>query len=274
LAHALVGLLSRSAVIEAGEIAFKGVNLLEMSDAQLRTIRGHKISLVQQEPALALNPVMTAGAQIAEVLGAHLSLERNERKARVFDLLVQVGFESPGDVAAAYPHQLSGGQRQRIVLAQAVACEPELLIADEPTSKLDASLRSEIANLLSKLHKKHRMGILLISHDVPLVASLANQIVLMYAGRVVESSPCADMVARPLHPYGRQLLELARSSGVTAAGVTPILPVIGRDHSERGANGCAFEPRCAERKPVCAEIAPKNIRPESDRTVMCFKYGE
>jgi oligopeptide/dipeptide ABC transporter ATP-binding protein len=274
LANALVGLLPRSAVIDSGKITFKGVNLLEISEAQLRTIRGHKVSLVPQEPALALNPVMTTGDQIGEVLCAHLSLRRKERKARVLNLLGQMGFKDPVEVAAAYPHQLSGGQRQRIVLAQAIACEPELLIADEPTSKLDANLRAEIANLLSKLHRKHGMGILLISHDVPLVASLASQIVLMYAGRVVESSPRADMVARPLHPYGQQLLELARSSCVTASGATPILPAIGRDYSEGSANGCAFEPRCAERMSLCAERAPGDVQPEPARTVNCFKYGE
>jgi len=274
LAHALVGLLPRSGAIDSGTITFKGVNLLEMSEVHLRTIRGHKISLVPQEPALALTPVMTAGAQIAEVLNAHLRLGRKERKERVLDLLGQMGFEHPGEVAAAYPHQLSGGQRQRIVLAQAIACEPELLIADEPTSKLDASLRSEIANLLSQLHRTHGMAILLISHDVPLVASLASQIVLMYSGRVVESSPRADMIARPLHPYGQQLLELARSSSVMAAGVRPTLPVIDRNHREGAASGCCFEPRCGERMSICAESAPRDVQPEAARTVNCFKYGE
>jgi oligopeptide/dipeptide ABC transporter ATP-binding protein len=274
LANAVVGLLARSAAIESGRIAFKGVNLLEMSEAQLPRIRGHKISVVPQEPALALNPVMTAGAQIAEVLNAHLRLGRNERKARVLELLGQMGFDNPGEVAAAYPHQLSGGQRQRVVLAQAIACEPELLIADEPTSKLDAGLRTEIASLLSQLHRKHGMAILLISHDVPLVASLASQIVLMYSGRVVESSPRADMVARPLHPYGRQLLELARSSSVMTAGVRPTLSVNDRDQREGAASGCCFEPRCGERMSICAENAPRDVRPEPARTVNCFKYGE
>jgi len=274
LANAVVGLLPRTAIIDAGKISFKGINLIGMSESELRPIRGHKVSLMPQEPALALNPVMTTGAQIVEVLRAHLSLGREKRKERVFDLLERVGFENPRDIAAAYPHQLSGGQRQRIVLAQAIACDPELLIADEPTSKLDATLRSEIANLLSKLHRRHGMAILLISHDVSLVASLANQIVLMYAGRVVESSPRVDLIARPLHPYGRQLLELARSSSGTAAAVAPILPVMHREHSQGKANGCSFEPQCAERMSVCAERAPSDIQPEPARTVTCFKYGE
>ena len=274
LAHALIGLLPRSAVIDSGKITFKGVNLLEIAEAQLRTIRGHKISLVPQEPALALNPVMTIGAQIGEVLNAHVPLGRKERKAHGVDLLGQMGFDNPVEIAAAYPHQLSGGQRQRIVLAQAIACEPELLIADEPTSRLDATLRSEIANLLSKIHRKHGMAILLISHDVPLVASLASQIVLMYAGRVVESGPRADLVAHPLHPYGQQLLELARSSSVTAAGVRQVLSIIDCDQREGAANGCSFASRCGERMAVCAGRAPKDVQPEPARTVNCFKYGE
>ena len=258
LAHALIGLLPRSAVIDSGKITFKGVNLLEIAEAQLSTIRGHKISLVPQEPALALNPVMTIGAQIGEVLNAHVPLGRKERKAHGVDLLGQMGFDNPVEIAAAYPHQLSGGQRQRIVLAQAIACEPELLIA----------------NLLSKIHRKHGMAILLISHDVPLVASLASQIVLMYAGRVVESGPRADLVAHPLHPYGQQLLELARSSSVTAAGVRQVLSIIDCDQREGAANGCSFASRCGERMAVCAGRAPKDVQPEPARTVNCFKYGE
>jgi len=274
LAHAIVGLLPRSAAIESGKITFEGRNLLEISEGQLRTLRGHKISLVPQEPALALNPVMTIGAQIEEVLNAHLPLSRKERKARGVDLLGQVGFDNPREISAAYPHQVSGGQRQRIVLAQAIACEPDLLVADEPTSKLDASLRSEIANLFSKLHQKHGMAVLLISHDIPLIASLASQVVLMYAGRVVESGPRADWVAHPLHPYGQQLIELARASSLNAAGVRPDLSFRDRDQREGATNGCSFEPRCRARMSVCVESAPKDVQPGPARTVNCFKYGE
>jgi oligopeptide/dipeptide ABC transporter ATP-binding protein len=274
LASAIMGLLPRSGAIKEGKICFRDINLLETPEAVLRAIRGLKVSIVPQEPALALNPVITTGTQIGEVLTAHLRMGSSERKERVLDLLREVGFENPAQVATAYPHQLSGGQRQRIVLAQAISCEPELLIADEPTSKLDATLRSDIASLLSKLHQKRGMAILLISHDVALVASLSNRIVLMYSGRVVETSPSTALVARPLHPYAKELLLLARSSLVTASGRNPHFSVIGRDGAEGMENGCSFEPRCGERMSVCVERVPEEIRAEPARTVSCFKYGE
>jgi len=274
LANAVMGLLPAAGLIEEGRILLDDSNLLEMSEAQLCAIRGTKISLMPQEPALSLNPVMTAAAQLEEVLKAHLTLRRKDRKELVSDLLRELGFEDPSQVAGAYPHQLSGGQRQRIVLAQAIACQPDLLIADEPTSKLDPSLRSEIANLLATLHEKHGMAILLISHDVALLAALANRIVLMYAGRVVESAPRAAMVARPLHPYSKELLQLARSSAIGGAGIQPSFGMMDREFEEARAQGCPFEPRCGERMSDCAHSAPPEVQPEPGRTVRCFKYGE
>ena len=273
LANAVMGLLPASGLIEEGRILLGASNLLEMSEAQLCAIRGIKISLMPQEPALALNPALTAAAQLQEVLKAHLTLRRKDRKELVSGLLRELGFENPDQVAGSYPHQLSGGQRQRIVLAQAIACKPDLLIADEPTSKLDPSLRSEIANLLAKLHQKHGMAILLISHDVALLASLASRIVLMYAGRVVENAPRAAMVASPFHPYGKELLQLARSSAI-AVGSQPSFSIINEEFAEASAQGCPFEPRCGERMSDCAHSAPPEVRPEPGRTVRCFQYGE
>jgi peptide/nickel transport system ATP-binding protein len=274
LANAVMGLLPASGVIEEGRILLGDSNVLEMSEAQLCAIRGIKISLMPQEPALSLNPVMTAAAQLEEVLKAHLTLRRRDRKELVSDLLQELGFEDPSQVADAYPHQLSGGQRQRIVLAQAIACKPDLLIADEPTSKLDPSLRSEIADLLAKLHGKYGMAIVVISHDLALLASLASRIVLMYAGRVVENAPRAAMVAGPLHPYGKELFQLARSSAIGAVGSQPAFRIINRENVEGRADGCPFEPRCGERMSDCAHGAPPEVRPAPGRTVTCFKYGE
>ena len=274
LASAIMGLLPRSAAIEEGKICFRNRNLLEASEAELRAIRGLKISIVPQEPALTLNPVLTVGTQIGEVLRAHLPLGRKDRKERVAELLREMGFENPAQVANAYPHQLSGGQRQRIVLAQAIACEPELLIADEPTSKLDAALRSGIMGLLSELHQRRGMAILLISHDVALVASLSHRIVLMYSGRAVETGPTRAMVARPLHPYAKELLLLARSSVMNAPGAKSLFPVISQDVAQEKLSGCSFEPRCGDRRPECAAKVPREIWPEPARAVSCFKYGE
>lgn len=274
LANAILGLLPRSATIE-GEVVFDGVSLLSLSEAKFQPIRGARISLVPQEPALALNPVMTVGTQIAEVLRAHLPLNREERREQVNELLREVGFDQPHQIAGAYPHQLSGGQRQRIVLAQAIACHPALLIADEPTSKLDASLRTDIARLFSRLHQKHQMAILLISHDVGFVSALSNRIALMYAGSVVEVGSRWEILSRPLHPYTQDLLRLARSSGAVVNSRKHFVTIGGpRLDAERPADGCRFEPHCSERMVVCTARVPQEVNPEPSRSVACFKYGE
>jgi oligopeptide/dipeptide ABC transporter ATP-binding protein len=271
LANAVLGLLPKAASVANGRIYFHENDLVRMSEAELSRIRGSKIALVPQDPALALNPVLTVGTQIGEVLSAHIRQGREERQDKILHLLRELGFDHPEQVADAYPHQLSGGQRQRISLAQAIACEPKLLIADEPTSKLDPSLRSEISQLLLRLHENHRVAMMLISHDVALIASLAHRIVMMYSGHVVETAPRAAMLAGPLHPYGQELLELARTASAMArfhASPSPGVPV------ETKVKGCCFEPRCRERKAICASTVPPNVQPEPERTVGCFKYVE
>jgi oligopeptide/dipeptide ABC transporter ATP-binding protein len=276
LANAVLGLLPRPASVESGEILFEGVNLSTLSGAQLQPIRGSKISMVPQEPALSLNPVLTVGTQIAEVLRAHLPLNGDERRKRVSELLREVGFDQPAQISGAYAHQLSGGQRQRVVLAQAIACQPLLLIADEPTSKLDASLRTDIAELLSAMHRKHGMAILLISHDVPFVASLSDRIALMYAGSIVEIGLRAEILRRPLHPYTQGLLRLARASMVAVPGARrhfATISVPALDARSSGI-GCRFEAHCSERMGVCGERVPREVKQGPARSVTCFKYDE
>jgi oligopeptide/dipeptide ABC transporter ATP-binding protein len=194
----------------------------------------------------------------------------------VKELLREVGFEQPAQITGAYPHQLSGGQRQRIVLAQAIACQPVLLIADEPTSKLDASLRTEIAELLSGMHRKHGMAILLISHHVSFVTALSDRIALMYAGSVVEIGSRAEILAHPLHPYTQDLLRLAKGAMVAVPSARGRFATIGERRLDAVAsgNGCRFEPHCSERMTMCAERAPREVAPEPVRSVTCFKYGE
>lgn len=274
LANVVAGLLPRTGTIEQGQILFKDLNLSELAETQFRTVRGSKITRVPQDPMLALNPVLKCGKQIEEVLRAHLSLKRKERKERVLDLLREMSFDNPQQIADSYPHQISGGQRQRIVIAQAIACTPDLLIADEPTSKLDVSLQREIADVLLRLHEKHGMAVLLISHNVALVASIAHRIVLMYAGRVVETAPRSAMVVRPLHPYGQELLRLARMSALTTASGREQFSLPSDNPQTESRRGCCFEPRCQERMPVCAESLPGEVQPEAGRIVSCFKYGE
>ena len=276
LAHATLGLLPAHARIEQGEIFWQGRNLLGLPESELRAVRGRYISLVSQQPALSLNPVLTVGTQIGEVLRAHVPSARRERRDRVCELLGEVGFEQPNAVYDAYPHQLSGGQRQRIVIAQAVACRPALLIADEPTSKLDGLLSSEILALLSELRKRYGTAIVVISHDPTLCAAFADRIVLMYAGRIVEAGNSAAVFARPLHPYTRALVGLMRSSTVAGVGAKISFPRIDGESPDPTtiSIGCSFEPRCPERLEVCALRSPEDAVPEPSRCVSCFKYDE
>jgi len=216
----------------AGKIFCRGRDLLELTDKQLRAIRGLELSLIAQDPALALNPLLTMGLQIEEVLRAHFSLDRKQRRTRVTKLLLEVGFHRPEEIYSAYPDQLSGGQRQRVAIAQAVACRPGLLIADEPTSKLDATLKPEIVALLSQIRLQHGTAILVISHDPTLFAGFADRIAVMYAGRIVEVGTSADIFARPLHPYTEALVRIATSSIITRTKVKGRFPSIAGEFAQ------------------------------------------
>jgi oligopeptide/dipeptide ABC transporter ATP-binding protein len=276
LASALLRLLAPRAKCEGGTILVRGRDLLNLPEKELRAIRGRAISLIPQDPALSLNPVMTAGSQIGEVLRAHLPLKAQQRRERVKELLREVGFDHPAEIYSAYPHQLSGGQRQRIAIAQAVACRPPLLIADEPTSKLDATLQAEIVALLSQIRRQHGTAILVISHDPTLFAGFADRIAVMYAGRIVEVGSSAEIFGRPLHPYTQALVRIAASSVVTGSRARMRLPAIEGESPDPTCIpvGCRFEPRCTERMDVCSRRYPREFMPEPSRPVNCFKYGE
>ena len=276
LASALLRLLASHAKCEGGSILFCGRDVLNLSERELRAIRGREVSLIPQDPALSLNPVMTAGSQVGEVLRAHLPLNPQQRRERVMELCREVGFDQPQEIYSAYPHQLSGGQRQRIAIAQAVACRPALLIADEPTSKLDATLQAEIVALLSQIRRQHGTAILVISHDPTLFAGFADRIAVMYAGRIVEVGSSAEIFGRPLHPYTQALMRIATSAVVTGSSARVRLPAIEGDSPDPACIpvGCRFEPRCSERMDVCSRRYPREFMPEPSRPVNCFKYGE
>jgi oligopeptide/dipeptide ABC transporter ATP-binding protein len=276
LASALLRLLPPNATIVSGTILIGGRDLMTLPEKELRSIRGRVISLIPQDPALALNPVMTAGSQIGEVLRAHLPLNAQQRRTQVMDLLREIGFDSPDEIYSAYPHQLSGGQRQRIAIAQAVACRPALLIADEPTSKLDATLQTEIIALLSQIRRQHETAILAISHDPAMFAGFADRIAVMYAGRIVEVGSSAQIFGRPLHPYTQALVRIAMSSLVARSNTRARLPAIEGEPFDPTCIpvGCRFAPRCSERMDVCSRRYPGAFLPEPSRPVNCFKYGE
>ena len=274
LANAILLLLPSHARQERGSILLRGRDLLSATEPELRALRGRDIALIPQDPALSLNPVMNVGSQIAEVLRAHLSLRPAERRGRVIEVLREVGFDRPEDIYGAYPHQLSGGQRQRIAIAQAIACRPALVIADEPTSKLDAPLQAEIIGLLQQIRQSHGTAILMISHDPALLAGFADRVAVMYAGRIVEVGNTNDIFRRPLHPYTQALIRLAKSA--TDATATKYFPAIEGESPDPMAfpTGCRFEARCPERMDICARRYPQVFLPEPSRPVNCFKYGE
>ncbi len=223
-ARSLLRLLPDTAHMTADKLTFDGIDILTASERTLRAIRGKRAGLILQDPKFSLNPVMTAGAQIAEAWRAHRRAGRREAHAATIDLLAQVQIRDPARVAGAYPHELSGGMGQRVMIAMMLAPDPELLIADEPTSALDATVQAEILRLMEDLVSRRGMGLMLISHDLPLVSHFCDRVAVMYAGRIVETLGAGEL-GRATHPYTRGLLECLP----TLTHDKPRLPVMVRD---------------------------------------------
>jgi peptide/nickel transport system ATP-binding protein len=270
----LLRLLPRAACVRSGSVTFMGIELQALGERDLQKIRGGWISMVYQEPGMVLNPVIRVGDQIAEVLRAHspLNLARAREEAKV--LLTQVGFAADTCIDQAYPHQLSGGQKQRVVIAQAIACRPALIIADEPTTALDAVSQIEILTSLKTLQAKLQIALLLISHDPGELAQVVDRVLVMYAGRLVEEGPTNQVMWKPLHPYSRGLLQ-ARLSDSSRENHKQLLPVIPGDPPDPAGLplGCAFEARCPDGKSLCRSHKPQEFRPEASRRVACFNYA-
>jgi peptide/nickel transport system ATP-binding protein len=270
---AVLGLLPQSARVVRGSVRFRGEELLAMAERKRRALRGAQVSFVFQDPALALNPVRRVGAQVAEVLAAHRSWSRRRCHDQATAALAEVGLPDPERLYHAYPHELSGGQRQRVLIAQALACRPALLLADEPTAALDPATQAEIVTLLGGLQRRLGLSVLFASHDLASMAALAHRAVVLYAGRVVETGPAAQVLAGPLHPYTRGLLRAFPRPAQDGARA-PLVPIPGAppDPARLGA-GCAFEPRCPDRVPLCAERPPSVSAMDAARLVRCFSYG-
>ncbi len=242
----------------AGAIRFQGKNLLELSDAEMRAIRGNEISMIFQEPMTSLNPVLTIGRQIGETLRLHQGLTGAEATERAVEMLALVGIPEPKRRVAEYPHQLSGGMRQRVMIAIALACSPKLLIADEPTTALDVTIQAQILDLMKALKDRVGAAILLITHDLGVVAEVADRVVVMYAGRKVEEAPVRKLFANPLHPYTRGLLGAVPRLGSSRAGTIERLSEIpGMVPSLKSRiQGCVFAGRCSEATDLCRSVAP------------------
>jgi oligopeptide/dipeptide ABC transporter ATP-binding protein len=268
---AIMQLLSRPAGrINRGEILLKGEDLLKKSAKAMRKVRGNDIAMIFQEPMTSLNPVYTVGDQISESLRYHRGHSKKEALKKSIEFLRMVGIPSPEQRVHEYPHQLSGGMRQRVMIAMALTCDPELLIADEPTTALDVTIQAQVLELMKGLKDRLGMSILLITHDLGVVADMADRVVVMYAGRVVEEASVWDIFERPYHPYTLGLLEAMPSLQGRGGRLHAIKGVI--PNLLRMPAGCRFHPRCPFATDECRTSEPKLEEKESGRKVACWNY--
>jgi peptide/nickel transport system ATP-binding protein len=273
-ALSLLRLLREPETRIGGEILFKGRDLLKISEPEMRAVRGDEISMIFQEPMSSLNPVMTIGRQIAESVSFHQDVSRAEANAHALQMLMRVGIPAPEQRMREYPHQLSGGMRQRVMTAIALACDPALLIADEPTTALDVTVQAQILDLMRELKARLGSAIILITHDMGVVAELAQRVIIMYAGRIVEQASSQEIFDHPSHPYTAGLLgaipRLGSSLGMTER--RPLTEIPGVVPSLREAtSGCAFAPRCSRATSICAEVSPPMEQVSSSHSAACHQ---
>ncbi len=270
----IMGLVpSPPGLIEAGSIELDGRELIALPEAEMRRLRGNHVSMIFQEPMTSLNPVHRIGDQIAESVRIHRGASRKEARARAIEMLELVGIPAPKERVDAYPHELSGGMRQRVMIAIALACEPKLLIADEPTTALDVTIQAQILELLGRLKDELGMSILFITHDLGVVAELTDDVVVMYAGKVVERAPTADLYRDPLHPYTRGLLASVPGFGERAGRRLPTIAGMVPDLRELPP-GCRFRDRCDRAVARCAEAEPPLMSLGPRRAVACFVVAD
>jgi oligopeptide/dipeptide ABC transporter ATP-binding protein len=240
--------------IIGGAVRFEGRNLFASSNRELRALRGAKISMIFQDPMASLNPVYTVGDQIAEPLRIHRSLSRRNARGAAVELLDRVGIPSPRERLEAYPHELSGGMRQRVMIAIAISCRPKLLLADEPTTALDVTIQDQILSLLLELQAEEGMAILLVSHDLGVIAQTCDRVCVMYGGYVVEHARTSDLFRRPRHPYTMALLR-ALPEYADPEQERRLIPIPGQPPDLTALPpGCPFQPRCAHARPACVEV--------------------
>lgn len=268
-ASGVLNLVQNPGKIERGEIIFKGRDLLKMSKEEIREkIRGKEITMIMQYPVSALNPVMNNGDQIAEGLIAKKNMSEREAKKRVIELLREVNIPEPEKIVRQYPHQLSGGMAQRVMIAMMLSTEPSLLIADEPTTALDVSIQAQVLSLLKDLISKHKATVLLITHDLSVVAETCDRVGVMYAGDMVEVGEVDQIINNPQHPYTKGLINAIpsdrRNELVEIRGSVPDLV--------NPPSGCRFHPRCDYVRDLCKNEKPKALQVEKDHIVACFLY--
>lgn len=258
---------------EGGEIIFDGRhNILEMDKKKLQELRGGRIAMIFQEPMAALNPVFTIGQQMTEALRLHLPYSREQAEKQALELLEQVRIPNAEKILRSYPFTLSGGMRQRVMIAMALSCKPDLLIADEPTTALDVTIQAQILSLMKQLKKETGSAIIFITHDLGVISETADRVLVMYAGKACESAPTAELIDNPLHPYTQGLIA-CRPSGETTRDRLKVIPGNVPSLLDKP-SGCPFHPRCDCAMRLCEEVFPPVTEPTPGHTVACWKYAE
>jgi oligopeptide/dipeptide ABC transporter ATP-binding protein len=271
-ALSILRLLPRTGHIIGGRILFEGRDLTLASEEEMREIRGNAVSMVFQEPMTSLNPVFTVGKQVAEAIRQHLHPSERELRGRVIEMFELVGIPDPAKRVHDYPHQLSGGMRQRVMIAIALACNPRVLIADEPTTALDVTIQAQILDLLRELQRKNHMAIILITHDLGVIAEMAEEVAVMYAGKVVEHGSVDQIFDSPLHPYTRGLLASIPSLAARGRPLTAITGTV--PHPLNLPPGCLFAPRCPRAFARCPTAFPARMAQDAGHDVACYLYGD
>ncbi|MGS4946417.1 ABC transporter ATP-binding protein [Meridianimarinicoccus sp. RP-17] len=273
---AIMRLLGTSgAMAPGGAIRFGGMDLLGMSDPEMRRIRGNAIAMIYQEPMSSLNPVHTVGRQIAEVVRLHQRLDRKAADRRAVEMLELVGIPEPARRARNYPHEMSGGMRQRVMIAMALACKPRLLIADEPTTALDVTIQAQILDLMRQLQRDIGMSILFITHDLGVIAEMADRVVVMYAGRTVEEATVDDLFVKPLMPYTMGLLDSVPRVDTAGPASGKLRTIPGNvPNALMRPLGCAFEPRCGYAMDACRRQMPVLEDTGGGHMVRCHRWGD
>jgi peptide/nickel transport system ATP-binding protein len=268
----ILRLLPRSAAITAGEVIFEGSNLLELSRGEIESVRGHKIAMIFQDPSTSLNPVFSIGSQMERVIRQHIHLRKRDATAKARETLAAVGLPDVERILDSYPHQLSGGMQQRVMIAMALSCSPHLLIADEPTTALDVTIQAQILKLLRELQKKFNVAIILITHNLGIIAHTCDRLAVLYGGRVAESGTAREIFLQAHHPYTQGLMNaIPRVEGrggkmTTIPGTVPTNP---------GAmTGCTFAPRCGHAMPRCSLEVPPLYRLGENHVSACFLAEE
>lgn len=269
---AIMDLLAANNTTVTGSIMLEGLDLTKLSDKEMQSIRGNKIAMIFQEPMTSLNPIQTCGKQIMEPLLLHTKVSKKDAHDKALDLLKLCGIPAPEQRFNEYPHQMSGGMRQRIMIAIALACTPQLLIADEPTTALDVTIQAQILELMKELKNKINMGIMMITHDLGIVVDSCDRVIIMYTGQIVESATVKELFEKPMHPYTKGLINAIPKMDKNCKRLEAIEGMV--PDADKMPQGCRFNPRCPHATDRCRNEMPKLIKVDEMRSIRCFLYDE